>query len=192
MKTLFALILFCTATAQGQILFYKRTIHSTQIGNGFTWRDTEFSYLIVDAETGAVGEFNFDSQAPKEYSFGYRKFTIESLDGGPGKQFTVFAEVAVDTNAPTPYKYSSTARGLNLPLDVGLVGKRPVPRTMQFIRRDVYRFGITPFIDEAAGTLRLDLPGTQKANSAHKTLEDVVATIRADLTARDYRDNTPP
>src|SRR5262249_2470618 len=138
-----------------------------------------------------AGEFSLNPTFPKEYSFRNRTLTVESVDGGPGKHYTVFAEVMMDTNAPTAFRFSSTAKGLNVSLDVGLVDKRLVPGTMQFISRDVFRLGITPFIEEGAGTLRLDLQGTQSANSDHKTLDDVMATIRTNLAEAGYKDNHP-
>ena len=190
MKALLVLILLCAANVQSQILIYKMDFRTTQMGNGFTWKDSTPGYVVVDAGSGAAGEFSL-YPAWKEYSFRNKTLTAESVDAGRGKQYTVFAEILVSTNASTPAKFSSTAKGLNVILDVGLAEKRLVPRTMQFVSRDVFRFGITPFIEEGAGTLRIDLVGTQSANSGHKTLEDVIATIRADLAQRGFSDNKP-
>lgn len=190
MKPLLVLVLFCVANVQGQILIYKSSFSSTQMGNGFTWKESTPGYVVVDTGTGAAGEFSL-YPAWKEYSFRNKTLTVESVDAGHGKLHTVFAEILISTNASTPAKFSSTAKGLNVSLDVGLAEKRRVPRTMQFVSRDVFRFGIIPFIEEGAGTLRIDLPGTQSANSAHKTLDEVVAIIRADLAERGFSDNHP-
>ena len=191
MKTALALILLCTTSVQGQILIYKMAFNRTVMGNGFTRKGPATGYVVVDAGTEAAAEFILDPRFPKEYSFRNKTVTVDTVNGGPGKSYMVFAEALVGTNTSSRYRFSSTAKGINVSLDVGLVGKRLVPRTMQFISRDVFRLGIEPFIEESAGTLRIDLSGTQSANSAGQTLDDVVATIRSNLAERGYKDNHP-
>jgi hypothetical protein len=190
MKTLLALIFLCAAHVQGQVLLYKRTIHSVSMGHGFTTKKSVTGCLIVDAETGAAVEFDIYSKA-KEFLARGRTFTTNTVRGGFGKDYLVLAEAVADSDNFGPYRLSSTAKGLSVPLNIGLADTRSVPRTMRFVGRYISRLGTESFIDEQSGTLVIDLPATQNANSAGKTLDEVVAAFRSDLLSQGYRDIHP-
>ncbi len=190
MKIIFAIVLLFTLTAEGQILIYKMTARRLATGSGFTTKYSEPGYVVVDTGNGAAAEFRLDVKG-KEYSFRSKTVAVEIVHGGMGKDYMVFAEILLGTNNGGPYRFSSTAKGSSILLDIGIGDKRPIARTMQFVDRDVFRFGFEPFIDESAGTLVLDLVGTQSANSGGQTLDAVVTKIRTDLADKGYRDNHP-
>jgi hypothetical protein len=191
MKALLTLALLCAANVQGQILIYKMSVHSTVTGHGFTTKRITPGYLVVDTATGAAAEFDLDPRA-KDYSFRSKEFTVSTVHGGGGKNYMVFAEAGADTDASgRPFKFSSTVKGAAVSLNVGLADNRLVPRTMRFIGAYIFYIGSEPFMEEATDTLVIDLPGTQSANSAGHTFEDVLTTIRSKLADRGYTDNHP-
>jgi len=191
MKVLLALVLLCASNVQGQILIYKMIVHSTVMGHGFTTKRAGPGFLVVDTATGAAAEFDLDPRA-KNYSFRSKEFTVSTVHGGEGKNYMVFAEAGADTDASgRPFKFSSTVKGVTVSLDVGLADHRLVPGTMRFIGSYLFYIGIEPFMEEDSNTLALDLPGTQSANSAGHTLDDVLTTIRSNLADRGYTDNHP-
>ena len=190
MKTLLALILLFAVNVQGQILVYKRSINRITMGNGFTTKQTVNGYLIVNAATGSAAEFDIDSRA-KEYLVRSKTFAVSTVRGGPGKDYLVLAEWLTGTDALGPYKFSSTLKGINVPLNIGFMDKRLVPKTMRSIGRDVFNMGIEPFIDEETGTLAIDIARMQSANSSGQTVDDVRVAIVAELTAKGYEDAHP-
>jgi hypothetical protein len=191
MKALLILIpLFVAASVQGQVLLYKRTIHSVAMGFGFTTRETVTGHLIVDVETGAAAEFDVYSRT-KEFLARSRMFIVYTAHGGSGKDYLVLSEAVAGTGTYGPYTTSSTARGLSVSLDVGLVDKRSVPRTMRFVGRYVDKLGIEPSIDEQIGTLVLDFAQTKSANSTGKSFDEVVTGFRSDLISKGYKDIHP-
>lgn len=190
MKTLLALILLFAANVHGQVLVFKRTINRTTTGNGHTWNIPVRGYLVVDAGTGAAVEFDIDPQA-KEFLVRSKTLAVSTVRGGPEKNYTLFAEWSIGTDNLGPYQFSSTAKGVNVSLNIGFIDKRPVPRTMRSSGRDVFRIGLEPFIDEETGTLIIDLPCTQGANSLGQTVDDVRTTILSNLTDKGYKDAHP-
>jgi hypothetical protein len=190
MKILLVLILFVGANVQAEVIIYKRTVKSTYMGNGFTRKQTIRGSLIVDPSTGNAAEFDID-QKDKSFLSRYKTFSVNRIDSGRGKNYLVLAEVASGTDNLGPYKYSFTAKGPSVSLDVGLSEDRSVPRRMQTIGRDVFNMGIVPFIDETSGTLVLDLAATQNANSAGRTVEDVELIMHSELIANGYTDLHP-
>jgi hypothetical protein len=189
-KALLVLIFLFAAPVQGQVLLYKRTIRSVDLGFGYTTRESVAGYLIVDVETGAAAEFDVDSKA-KEFLGRSKIFTVYTVHGGSGKDYLVLSEAVADTDTYGPYTLSSTARGLSVLLDVGSVDKRSVPRTMRFVGRYVGRTGMEPSIDEQSGALVLDLPQTKSVNSTGKSFDEVVTGFRSDLTGKGFRDIHP-
>lgn len=199
MKTLITLILLCTLSIQAQVLVYKRTVHSTVMGNGFRAKTSVSGVLVVDLVTGAVAEFDICPRS-KEFLSRNRTFMVGTVHGGPGiagmvqgvpvKEYTVFAEVDAGTGTGGPYRMSYTAKGLDVQVDVGW-GKRPVPRTMRFMGTYIYSFGIEYYIEDETGTLIIDPAATQNANAAGHTVDEVAAAILSDLVNRGYSDNQP-
>ncbi len=190
MKILLGLIVLLVVNVQAEILIYKRTVKSTTMGHGFTSKSTVRGSLIIDPSTGAAAEFDLDETA-KEFLSRSKTFTVNTVDAGRAKNYVVLAEVLSGTENGTPYKWSFTAKGMSVSLDVGLTGNRSAARRMQSIGRDVYSFGIVPFIQESVGTLVIDLTATQSANSAGRTVDELVALIRSDLMDKGYRDSRP-
>ena len=188
--TLLALILFCATGVQAQLLIYKRTVHSTVMGHGFTTKSTVTGYLVVDANSRSAAEFDVDSKT-KEFLNRGKTFTAGIVHGGQGRDYVVFGDAAAGTDNLGPYKSSLTARGTSVSMDIGLAGNRPVARTLRLIGRSVYFIGTEPFIEEQAGTLVIDVAGTREANSAGKTLDDMVTSIRSNLIASGYKDIHP-
>ena len=190
MKTLLALVLLCATGVQAQILIYKRAVHSTVMGHGFTTKSTVAGYLVVDMNSGSAAEFDLYSKA-KEFLNRGKTFTAGIVHGGQGRDYVVFGDAAAGTDNLGPYKSSLTARGTGLSMDIGLAGNRPVARTLRLIGRSVYFIGTETFIEEQAGTLVIDVAGTREANSAGKTLDDMVTSIRSNLIASGYKDIHP-
>jgi hypothetical protein len=191
MKILLSLIVLLVVNVQAEILIYKRTVKSTTMGHGFTSKTTVRGSLIIDPSTGAAAEFDVDETA-KEFLSRSKTFTVSTVDAGRDKNYVVFAEVLSGTENGGPYKLSFTAKGMSVSLDVGLTGNRSVARRMQSIGRDVYSFGVVPFIGESVGTFVIDLPTTQSANAAGRTVDELVALIRSDLIDKGFRDARPP
>ena len=186
MKTLLALLLLGVPHLQAQILIYKGSFKHTAIGHGFTTKRSEPRYLVVDASTGMAAQFRLILNV-KNYFIQYKTLTVNTVNGGLGKDYMIFAEgVAGTENSGQPYKYFSTAKGLNVSLDVGLPEKRSVARTLQSVGRYVYSLGIEPFINEDSGTLTIDLAATRTANTSGQTLDDVVASIHSSLVQQGY------
>ena len=200
MKTLITLILLCTVSIQAQVLVYKRTVHSTVMGNGFRMKSSVSGVLVVDVGTGAAAEFDIYSKS-KEFLSRSRTFMVGTVHGGPGllgtvqgvprKEYMVFAEVAAGTDTGGPYRMSYTAKGLDVQVDVGW-GKRPVPRTMQSVATYIYSFETEYYIEDETGTLIIDSAATQDANAAGHTVDEVAAAIRSKLIESGFTDIQPP
>jgi hypothetical protein len=200
MKTLITLILLCTVSIQAQVLVYKRTVHSTVIGDGFRTKSSVSGLLVVDVGTGAAAEFDTYSKS-KEFLSRSRTFMVGTVHGGPGiagtvqgvpvKEYTVFAEVAAGTDTFGPYRMSYTAKGLDVQVEVGW-GKRPVPRTMRSNATDIYSFGTEYYMEDETGTLIIDSAATQNANAVGHTLDEVAAAIRSKLIESGFTDIQPP
>src|SRR5215471_17405186 len=118
MKFLLALILFCAATVQAQVLIYKRTVHRTLMGNGFTMKSTMTGYLILDPNSGDAAEFDVYSKT-KEFLNRSKTFTTGIVLGGQGKTHVVLGDTLSGTGNLGPYEFSLTARGTGAPLDIG-------------------------------------------------------------------------
>lgn len=190
MKIVLGLMLFCAAGIQAQVLVYKRIVHRTEMGNGFTFKSSVSGYLMVDVSTGAAAEFDIDSRT-KEFLARTRIFTVGTVHGGPGKEYMVFAEATALTDNFGPYRSSYTAKGKDVPLAIGWDGTRPLPRTMRFTACYVFYLGTEPFIEEHTGTLVMDLVETRSTNAAGSTLDEVVSAHRSKLIASGYRDSHP-
>jgi hypothetical protein len=95
--TLLALVLLCATGVQAQLLIYKRTVHSTVMGHGFTTKSTVTGYLVVDANSGSAAEFDVYSKT-KEFLNRGKTFTAGIVHGGQGKDYVVFGDAAAGTD----------------------------------------------------------------------------------------------
>lgn len=189
-----ALLPFLPASASAELICYQGRTKAADIGSGHTTRSEHGLFLVVDRDTGRIGEVTYGTQnGSKVYSTAFSTdFHIVQFVGANQTTNTALSRPPSDcetNNGPASLEHIF-AFGANTKLPVTTITTISFPRVLKAsstslthisdISLDYYVF------DSLSRILVFDKKRTQAANTAVATVDQAVAAFTDYLQSMGY------